>query len=189
MKICILWRKGLRGHGMKIAAAQGDEVEKSSSMLTPLCWNCSLQNWRHQGSLQAKTEKHKSEEEHRRWLCWNRNVFNAQYWHRCSQESVTLDGRSFEYFMLERCPQPMKIKGRVTGAVWKSCCGVGTEHTGHLDCCLVKLDTFPWCCFLFSSLFTQIEKLVLIWCRWNFLAQQNSALYRLHMCQSYLVAG
>lgn len=50
-----------------------------------------------------------------------------------SEKGSVLDGSSFEYLVLERCPQPMKIKGRVTGAVRKSCCVVGTEHTGHLD--------------------------------------------------------
>lgn len=60
-----------------------------------------------------------------------------------SEKCYVLDGRSFEYLVLERCPQPRKIKGSVTGAVGKSCDGVDTEHTGHLDCCLVKSDNFP----------------------------------------------
>lgn len=47
-----------------------------------------------------------------------------------SEKCCILDGRSFEYLVLERCPQPMKIKGRVTGAVCKNCDGVDTEHTG-----------------------------------------------------------
>lgn len=36
----------------------------------------------------------------------------------------------------------MKIKGRVTSTVLKSCCDIKTEHTVHFNCCSEELDTF-----------------------------------------------